>query len=230
MIWRRLLILDLMLVAALAAGIIRIRKSWLEFDASHQPSRVQAENEPAQPLPPAVAAAPQLEDWTDISAKNPFSFDRNDVSIIAPKEAIQAKPKPALFGIMSLGGDKIAMLGPGQGSRASRPVKVGETLEGWEVVEINDKSVIVASADGFRQTIIMNDPSAQIPRSYERTLAANGQGPAPQVIQPPQTTAPTPPPTAAAPAAPQPSAVAPGAGQKCGEAMTTPFGVVIRCQ
>src|SRR6185503_11747124 len=106
---------------------------------------------------------------TDISVKDPFSFDRNDVSIVAPKQEAAAKPKPVLYGVMSVGSEWIAMMGPSQsGSRGSRPVRVGESLDNWQIVEIQPKSVIVTAANGTRETVIMNDPTAQVARSSER--------------------------------------------------------------
>jgi len=168
--WRRLLVLDLALSGLLIFGVVEVRKSWQEFEASHRVESVRPEKEAARSVANTAAAARTPEDWTDISVKNPFSFDRNDVAIVAPKQALPTLPKPVLFGTMSIGKEWIAMMGPAQsGGRASRPIKVGESLDNWQVVEIRDKAAIVAGANGVRETIIMNDPTAQAPRSTERT-------------------------------------------------------------
>src|SRR5262245_33353338 len=168
--WRRLLILDLALAAVLVAGVIQVRRSWKEFERSHRVGDVQAEKETVRGLPASPSTTATVQDWTDISVKNPFSFDRNDVAIIAPQQSPGTKPKPVLFGMMSVGNERIAMLAPGQsGTRASRPVKIGESIDGWQVVEIRETSVVVASENGIRETVTMDDPAAQVARVYENT-------------------------------------------------------------
>ncbi|MBI4474841.1 MAG: hypothetical protein HY646_19370 [Acidobacteria bacterium] len=224
MMWRRLLILDLVFVVIFVAGAFRVRRNWTDFESNHRVESVQAEREIARTAPAANVPALAAEDWTEISVKNPFSFDRNDVSIVAPKEAPLAQPKPILFGTMSIGNEWIAMLAPGQpGNRASRAMKVGELLGNWQVVEIREKSAVVA-ANGIRETIIMNDPAAQVPRDYTRTLV--GAAPAPLVnsVPPPPV---LPPVTTNAPAAPTPSgAQPPPAASPSKPMLNTPFGPV----
>jgi len=104
--WRRLLVLDLVLALGLVAGILQLRQTWLEFESGHRVESVKPEPEPARTLPPTGGLVSASEDWTEISVKNPFSFDRNDVAIVAPKPqnvaATPAEPKPVLFGTMSL--------------------------------------------------------------------------------------------------------------------------------
>ena len=117
----------------------------------------------------ATAAA---QDWNNIAAHNPFSFDRNDVTlVITPPAAEQPKrPKPILFGTMTLGVDHIAMLGPGDsGNRASRPVLAGEVFDGWTVLEILEKSVSVQWEKTTKESLILNDPTAQVARVYDKT-------------------------------------------------------------
>ena len=222
--WRRLLILDVALAAVIAGGVFQVRKSWDEFEKQHRTEAIQPEKETVRSLPPPAPRAGASEDWTDISVKNPFSFDRNDVAIVAPKQAAAQRPKPVLFGVMSVGNEWIAMMGPGQSNgRGSRPVKIGESLDSWQVVEIQPKSVIVTADNGNRETIIMNDPKEQVARSAERT--STGSTPSPTVI-----------PTAAsstAPANPQspstsqsPPQSAPN--QPADDILQTPFGPVKR--
>jgi hypothetical protein len=228
MMWRRLLIVDLVIVAALVAGGLRVRQSWAAFEQSHRVESVRPEKENLLRVPaPTVAAAPQ--DWTEISVKNPFSFDRNDISIVAPKQAIATTPKPVLFGTMSIGSDKVAMLAPAfSANRTSRPVKVGESLDEWQVVEIRDTSVIVSAANGVRETIILNDPKTQVSRSSERTGGGSASGPAAVSVVNPSTSAPTGPATTSTQApqtAPPPQSTS---GQPTGEILMTPFGPVPR--
>src|SRR5262245_21042068 len=224
MMWRRLLMLDVALAAVITGGVVQVRKSWDEFEKQHRTEAIQPEKETVRSLPPASPNGTASEDWTDISVKNPFSFDRNDVAIVAPKQTAAAQPKPVLFGVMSIGNEWIAMMGPGQGGGrgASRPVKVGETMDTWEVVEIKSKSVIVTAANGNRETIIMNDPTAQVARSSERT--ATGGIPAPVVSAPaPQSATTT---TQSATTSQSSAQSAPN--QPADEILQTPFGPVKR--
>jgi hypothetical protein len=225
--WRRLVVIDLILLAALVYGVLQVRQSWIEFEATHRVETIRPEAEPALAIPGSAIAASSPGDWTDISVKDPFSFDRNDIAIIAPKAAlVPNQPKPVLFGTMSVGNQWIAMLAPGQtGNRSSRPIKVGESFENWQVVEISDKSVVVASATGNRETITLN--GGQVPRSSERT-GTGGASPAPVVVTPSQTATPAASTPATTPT--QPSAQPAPAGQQPAEVeyLNTPFGRVPR--
>jgi hypothetical protein len=123
----------------------------------------------------AGAAASGVADWTEIPTHNPFSFDRNDIAILAPAEppkpTLTAGPKPILFGTFNLGTGWSAMLASGQpNNRNSRPMKVGEGLDGWTIVQIQDKSIVI-EANSQRETLIM-DPVGQVQRDYSKTLAA----------------------------------------------------------
>ena len=180
---RRLIILDLALLALLVTGGMKLYQDWLAFGPLHDVSAIQpaADSFPALPLanPPVSQAAP---DWTEVSSRNPFSFDRNDIAILAQQASpVPSGPKPVLFGVMALGGPRLAMVAPGQpqGNRSSKPMQSGETIDGWTIVQIDSKSIIIES-NGVRETVVMNDPTALVPRDYTRTVAAG----APVVIQP----------------------------------------------
>src|SRR5581483_8349101 len=101
-----------------------------------------------------------------------------------------AQPKPILFGTLSVGKEWIAMLSTAQeGNRASHSVKVGGSIGDWQVLEINNDSVVVAGENGNRQTITLSESTAQVPREYSRTLSAPGS-PAPVTIVSPNAPAP----------------------------------------
>jgi hypothetical protein len=217
MMWRRLLILDLLLAAVLAYGVVRIRASWNEFLATHRVESIKPEPEPAKTVPGVVVASAAPGDWTEISVKNPFSFDRQDIPIVAPKQVAPTQPKPFLSGVMSIGNENVAMLASAQG-RNSQPVKVGESIDGWQVIEIQDRSVIVIAANGARETIQMGDVKSRI---YDRT--GTNLAPSVNVVNttPPVPTTATSNSPAQTPAAPQT-----GFGQTTGEILQTPFGPV----
>ena len=216
---RRILILDLALAVLISLGIAKLRQDWKAFGPAHQVSAIQPEPENLAALPAAMTAAnPSPTDWTEIPSHNPFSFDRSDIAILAPAEPPKpVGPKPILYGTISLGQGWMALLGPGQTQdRTYRPVRAGEIFNGWTVIEINEKTAII-EANSARETVIMNDPSAQVPRDHTRTLASATASPAvtPTIVQ--QTAPAT---TSAAPA----SGSAPGV--KRTRTIQTPFGTV----
>jgi len=197
---RRIVVLDLILVAVLVMGARSLRTQWLAYNDSHQVSLVQPKPEsiPSLPSAPNVAKT-TTTDWTDIPSKNLFSFDRTDIAIVIPPDTLKpAGPKPFLFGVIKLGQDHLAMVGSGQSnSRSDRPMRIGETIDGWTLVEIQDKSIVVSWND-TKQTIVMSDPTAQIPRDYSRTAS---QGSSTTTVLT-STPAPTATPATVAPAAP----------------------------
>jgi hypothetical protein len=227
---RRLIILDSALVLLLAFGGAKFRQDWLAFGPAHQVSQIQPEPENLPGLPAPASEAATAADWTAIPAQNPFSFDRNDIAILAPppEPAKPLGPKPVLFGTMSMGQGWIAMVASGQTqNRNSRPFRVGEAIDGWTIVEIAEKSVVV-EADSIRETLSTNDwMTLQIPRDSARTVAAVPSSMVQSVAQPASSS------TSSSSAAPAPSTTAPtnpsgpaGAQRMC--SMQTPFGIVSR--
>ena len=218
--WRRILLLDLFLVGLLVFGVVKVRRNSGEFEASHRVEAVQAEPEAARTIPSFRATTIAAGDWNEVPAKNPFSFDRNDIAVVAPKAVPPTGPKPVLFGIMSIGNESIAMLAPGQnGTRQSRAMKLGDSIETWQLVEIQKDSVVMA-ANGVRATIVLNDPAARIARDYTRTA---GSGAAPQVVISSPPASATSPPSASTTPPPPPPGSQPGSAAK-GHWMYTPFG------
>jgi hypothetical protein len=110
------------------------------------------------------------------------------------------------------------MVAPGKpGNRDYRSMKAGEVVDGWTIVEISDKSIVIESNLG-RESVIMNDPSAQVQRDHTRTLATA----APSVISVAQPVAQ---PALATPAPVPSQQPAPGQGQPRRRVVQmTPFG------
>jgi hypothetical protein len=228
MTWRRLLLLDLVLIAALVYGVVRVRQSWMNFESTHRVESVAAEKEPARTLPSIAALNGSVEDWTEVSTKDPFSFDRNDVPIVAPKAPAPTQPKPILFGTMSIGNEWIAMLAPALGvNRSSQSVKVGQSVGEWEVVEIRDKSVVISGENGVRQTIDIADATAQ-GRTYERTGNAGSPAPPVTVVAPTPSAPVLTAPANAPPVSPIQTAAPAPAEQPKPRILNTPFGPIIR--
>ncbi|HLH30733.1 MAG TPA: hypothetical protein VKY31_05990 [Terriglobia bacterium] len=221
---RRLMFLNVTLLALVVAGAIRLRHDVTAFSASHRVDQIQPESDKSLPKPLEAANAFTKQEWPDIAAHDPFSFDRNDVAIVVTAQAAQQpkRPKPLLYGTMSFGKGLIAMLAPGDAPpRSSRPVHAGEVFDGWTVVEIQEKTVIV-KWDDVKETLIMNDPTAQLARDYSKTGSSS------PASQPVVAVAPAAQPAAAAPAAssnpfaPQTPVVSPTGKKQI--LIHTPFG------
>src|SRR3989442_9719863 len=176
----RIWIVNVSLFAVLVAASVRFYNEWLMFTATHQTGAVEPDLEKLAKLAlnlPSNSPAPA--NWTDIPSHNPFSFDRTDIAIFEPKAPppppapkIPVGPKPVLFGTLPLGKERMALIGPGKpGNRDCKPMMVGEIIDGWTLVSISDKSVVMKGND-VQETIAMNDPTAQIPREHTRTEVA----------------------------------------------------------
>jgi hypothetical protein len=222
---RRLVILDVGLVLLLVFGIAKFREDWLAFEPTHQVSAIQPRTENLPGLPAAGSAAASSGEWTEIPTHNPFSFDRNDIAVLAPPPEAPKPvgPKPVLFGTMLLGEGWTAMLASGAtNNRNSRPVRVGQSVDGWTVVEITEKTVVVES-NSNRETLSTNDwITMQIPRDATRTLTSTT--PVIQNVGPPSTAV-TPPPVASSPP-PAPEASNTRGETPCVRELKTPFGTV----
>src|SRR5262249_4303604 len=139
---RRLLVLNVVLVAVWIAMAFRFHNDWVNFEATHQIAAIQPQPEAVPTVAsPVPANADTTEVWTDIPSHNPFSFDRTDIPILEP--AAPPKPpgtKPILFGTIGLGKELLAMVASGQpGNRNYKPMKVGEVIDGWTITKIFDK-------------------------------------------------------------------------------------------
>src|SRR6266704_2010492 len=173
---RRIWILDLALLALLIGIATRFHNEWITFNATHQTGAVEPQREQFAKLASGVPPnTPAPLNWTDIPTHNPFSFDRPDVAILEPKApppplppAVKLGPKPVLYGTMSIGTDVMAMVGTAKPGY-QKPMKVGEVIDGWTIVSITEKSMVIKGND-IQDTVIMNDPTLQIPRDRSRTI------------------------------------------------------------
>ena len=221
---QRLVILNIVFLAAVVAGVVRLRQDAIAFASEHRVEQIQPESDKAAPKAVQTATTPAKQEWADIASRNPFSFDRNDVTlVITPPAAQQPKrPKPILLGTMMLGKDWIAMLSPGDSAgRASQSVRTGELFDGWTLLEIHEKSVLMQS-DNIKESVILNDPTAPVARMAEKTAAAPQAPPAPtNVSAPPTPEQPTP---QTRPVVAGPNPLPPGPNGKKQILVVTPFG------
>ena len=182
---RELIIINMVLALTVIGATVKLHREWVEFETTHSPAGIQFAGEALGVSDEAGRTAKPIQDLTAIAEQNLFSFDRNDLAIETSEGPVAAGPRPFLFGTVSLGSEAIAMLAIGEaGNRAYRPVRIGEVIDGWELIEILDKMVRIRSG-GLETTVIMNDPTAQIPRDRSRTLARSGAAQAVSTVQAP---------------------------------------------
>ena len=187
---RELIIINVILALTVIGAAVELRRGWVDFETTHSPAGIQFDGEALGVPAGAESPARPVQDWTAIAEQNLFSFDRNDLVIedlvIETSESpVAARPRPFLFGTVSLGDEPMAMLASGgAGNRAARPVRIGRVIDGWELIEILDKSVRIRSG-GVETTVIMNDPTARMPRDRRRTAARSGAAPAVYSVQAP---------------------------------------------
>jgi hypothetical protein len=190
---QRLWILNVALGSMLIFGGLRLRNDWNAFGATHQAGLLHGSaGSGVKALAPPPPSAATVTDWTDIASRSPFSFDRNDINLdlTPPVAAPVAGPRPVLLATLLLGNERLALMAKSAAeARASSRVKVGETFEGWEIVDIQDSAVVVTS-NGARESISVG--RVPVIRSSEKTTAS-----------PPASIAN---PVAAAPTAPRPAA------------------------
>src|SRR5437870_9365952 len=175
---RRIWILDIALLALLTAIALRFHNEWIMFTAIHQAGAVEPEREQFANLPSGVPPnAPAPANWTDVPSHNPFSFDRTDIAILEPKAPppppppkIQLGPKPVLYGTMSIGIEMMAFVGTAKAG-SQKPMKAGQVIDGWTIVSIADKQMLLKGND-VEQTVIMNDRTVDIARDHSRTSEA----------------------------------------------------------
>jgi hypothetical protein len=226
---RRIWLFNGAIAALLVWGVVKFIEGWKEFESTHQIALLETKPDTAGVRATATpaAAGPALNDaWPEIASRNPFSFDRNEVDLVEAKPPVAATPKPVLFGTLLLGNDRLALLGKaGATVRSGPPVKVGETFDGWKVVKIEDKAVVVSSGGAEESLVVGRVP---VVRNTEKTASA---APVPAATTaPPATSQPVP--AAASPAAPvsEPSETAisnwrPGMPPPPGtRIVTNPFG------
>lgn len=218
---RPLVVLNVVLAALTGLAVWSFVDGWRALD------RDLAVGSPLEPGAEPSPALPGAQDRTvsDIGAivrGNPFSVDRSGLVEAIETPVSPTGPRPYLSGTIRIGDDHMAMMAASSATSRGeyRPFRVGQFVGGWEIVEIDEKSVVVASGGG-RQTIMMNDPSASLPRTRQATQPASSN-PGPQVST-----------IGAAPKAPVPMATVtapPTTNTESGTPRTvpykTPFGTV----
>ena len=144
---RRLLLLNLALLAAVGLLGWQLKREWSEAKAREQAlRRSHIKPAPAPSMPPLPAVAPfEATAYSDVAQKNLFSRDRNPDVIVDPPPPPPQKPVPPFpvaRGVMLWGGAPPTIVLSEKASAQQRAYHPGGTIGPWKILSIDDKFVV----------------------------------------------------------------------------------------
>jgi hypothetical protein len=187
---RKLILLNVALLALAAAASWQLRARWLEGKAQERKVLRQSVKPVVPPPPPALEPpqAAKAAGYSEVAQKTLFSRDRNpDVVVeVAPPKPVPEFP--VAYGIMSLGGEASAILSAKSGER-SRRYSAGDKVGEFILAEV-ENDAIVLEWDGRQFRKSLKDLRAAAPAAAPVAVAPAAA--APTVVAPVQTAAPSP--------------------------------------
>jgi len=147
---RKLILLNLVLLALIAAAGGRLRQVWLEAQARERALATQriATAPVPQPPPAAPPAAVTSATYLEVAQKMLFARDRNSQVIVevTPVAEKPLPPLPAVHGVMNIGnGPTLIMSEPG--STRQRGVTLGEQIGEFKVAALEGDTLTLAWED-----------------------------------------------------------------------------------
>ncbi len=144
---RKLLVLDFVLVAVIAAAGFQFKKAWVAAQAREASTLRRAVKPVALPPLPPLAQEPVLAPATyvDVAAKMLFDPSRNPTVVIEKPPPPPPKPMPPLpfyHGMLNLGGGPIAILSV-SASSAHEAVHPGEQIGPFTLLDANGEEVLL---------------------------------------------------------------------------------------
>lgn len=142
---RKLLILNLVLVAVVIAGGVQFRKSWVAAKQREQAARINKVKPVAlPPLSPLKAPKPVMpSEYIDVAQQMLFDPSRNpNVPVEAPPAPPPPPPPPPMpplplyHGMMNLGGGAFVILSVGNGPHLD--IHPGEPIGQFTLVSVNN--------------------------------------------------------------------------------------------
>ena len=222
---RKLLLLNVALVAAAIVIGMRAREQWLAAKARDEAiMRRRPQPLPLPPFVPLPEAKPvQPATYADIAQQMLFSKDRNPVVVIEKPEPPKPKPMPALpvlFGVMNIDGPT-AILAEKSGERPQE-LRPGQEIGPFKLLAINNQQItfewdgkpVERKIDELVYRAAPGSSNSEAPRSQ-----ASGAPPA-------QQNAPAPPPKPQPPGKPEPGVDVGGGFRACQPGDTSPPGTV----
>ncbi len=149
---RKLWLLNLVLIASIAAAGWRLRNEAAEFHARKRAVLQKKMVAAAAPAPPPVASSPAVvpASYLEIAQKMLFSKDRNSQVILDPPKPPEAPkplpPLPSVSGMMDIGDGPTVVMTDKKGGRA-RGVHPGETIGEFKLVSVQGDELTFAWQD-----------------------------------------------------------------------------------
>ncbi len=173
---KKLWLLNLLLVAALALLARELRHNWRQAREREQKMLSKQVAPAAVPPVPAVPApqAVQAVGYAEIAQQTLFSKDRNpNVIVDPPPPPAPPPPFPKFYGVMNLGDGPEAILSEAQG-RQQRSYKVGDEISEFKLAAIrNDELEFAWKEKTFVKKFSELREKADEPRQAEaRTVSA----------------------------------------------------------
>jgi len=144
---RRLILLNLALLAAAGLLVWQFRREWLEAKAREQAVlRYQVKPAPTPSLAPLPKPAPfEAAAFADVAQGNLFSRDRNPNVIVDPPTPPPPRPVPAFpvaRGVMLWDGTPPTIVLSQRSGAEQKGYHIGETIGEWRIVSIDNKYVV----------------------------------------------------------------------------------------
>jgi hypothetical protein len=188
---RKLLLANLALLGLTVAGVVHLRREWVEGRAREQ----EVLRKRLRPVtPPPVAPLPAIDPvkaaaYTDIAQKMLFSKDRNPVVVIEPPpppKVVPMPPLPLFHGVVDLGDGPMAIMSEGP-KGPHRDYQAGDKVGAFTLVAVNNDELVL---EWQGQTITkkvdeLMDHTAPAPSSPVAAAAAPAAPPKPLVATAP---------------------------------------------
>ena len=143
---RKLLVLDLVFMAAIGAATWRLRQDWLAARAREQKLAGQTARPASTPQAVNIGSPPHpvtATGYADIAEKMLFSKDRNPTVIVEPPPAPPVKPMPplpVLYGVMNLVDGTTAIMGERMGAK-HQGIRLGQKVGEFTLVAVNREEI-----------------------------------------------------------------------------------------
>ena len=142
----KLIVLNIVLMAALAVIIWQARSAWNQARKTRQDT-VSVKVKPLPPPPLAPAPKPEsapAANFSDVATKDLFSKDRNPNVVVEAKPVEPPKkmpPLPVVYGVLGLPSGTKAIMSEKRGE-PGRPVRQGDRVGEFLIASLDPQSVI----------------------------------------------------------------------------------------
>ena len=149
---RKLWLLNILLMAAIALAVWSLRKESREYRSRERATLDKRPPVPPAPAQPPLAPAPTVTGsaYLDIAQKMLWSKDRNSQVILDPPKPPEPPkplpPLPSVRGVMDIGDGPIVMMSEKSGGR-HRGVHVGEKIGEFKLVSVTKDELVLAFED-----------------------------------------------------------------------------------